>query len=47
MWFIPYAYEYMILFDLVRDHVNPTVRAVGKSELRLNLYIVISFGEKG
>ena len=37
----------MILFDLVRDHVNPAVRSVGKSELRLNLYIVIFLWEKG
>ena len=35
----------MILFDLVRDHVNPAVRAVGKSELRLNFYIVIPLGK--
>ena len=37
----------MILFDLVRDHVNPAVRAVGKSELRLNLYIIIFLQGKG
>ena len=35
LWFIPYAYEYIILFDLVRDHVNPAVRAVGKSEIEI------------
>ena len=38
--------EYM--FDLVRDHVNPAVRAVGKSEFEIVfVYCYFSFREKG
>ena len=37
----------MLLFDLERDHVNPAVRAVGKSEVEMKLYIVTFFQGKG
>ena len=38
----------MILFDLVWDHVNPAVRAVGKSEIEIEFCILLfSFREKG
>ena len=36
------------LFDLVMDHVNPAVRAVGKSEVEIEIvYYYFPSGKKG
>ena len=35
------------IVDLERDPVNPAVRAVGKSEVEMKLYIVTFFLGKG
>ena len=37
----------MILFDLKRDHVNPAVRAVGKSEVEIEIVYCYLFSGKG
>ena len=37
LWFLPYAYVYRLFVDLERDHVNPAVRAVGKSEVEIEI----------
>ena len=37
----------MILFDLERDHVNPAVRAVGKSEVEIVIVYCYLLSGKG
>ena len=37
----------MILFDLERDHVNPAVRAMGKSEVEIEIVYCYLLSGKG
>ena len=48
LWFLPYAYVYRLSVWSGKGSCNPAVRAVGKSEVEIEIvYWYFSFGEKG